>query len=181
LATKIRLKRLGKKHVPFYRVVVSDARAKRDGKVIEEIGKYHPTEQPSFIEINAERAQYWLSVGAQPTEAVLALMKLTGDWQNFKGEKYDESILKHKKAKGSVEDALAETFAEAEKIKAAASAKLAEEAEKAAAAEAEANAKAEKEAEPVAEDNAEESSEAPAEAVAESAETTDEASAEPTA
>jgi len=82
VATKIRLKRLGKIRAPYYRVVVADSRTKRDGRSIEEIGKYHPTEEPSFIEIDSERAQYWLSVGAQPTEQVLALLKVTGDWQH---------------------------------------------------------------------------------------------------
>jgi len=87
VAVKIRLKRLGKIRAPYYRIVVADSRTKRDGRVIEEIGKYHPTEEPSFIEINSERAQYWLGVGAQPTEQVLALLKLSGDWGKFKGEK----------------------------------------------------------------------------------------------
>jgi len=87
VAVKIRLKRLGKIRAPYYRIVVADSRTKRDGRVIEEIGKYHPTEEPSFIEVNSERAQYWLSVGAQPTEQVTALLKLTGDWGIFKGEK----------------------------------------------------------------------------------------------
>ncbi|MGO2482282.1 30S ribosomal protein S16 [Glutamicibacter ardleyensis] len=85
MAVKIRLKRFGKMRAPFYRVVVMDSRAKRDGRAIEEIGKYHPTENPSVIEINSDRAQYWLSVGAQPTEQVHALLKITGDWQKFKG------------------------------------------------------------------------------------------------
>ena len=86
VAVKIRLKRLGKIRAPYYRVVVADSRTKRDGRVIEEIGKYHPTQEPSFIEINSERAQYWLSVGAQPTEQVEVLLKLTGDWGKFKGD-----------------------------------------------------------------------------------------------
>ena len=81
MAVKIRLKRMGKIRDPRYRIVIADSRVKRDGKTIEEIGIYHPTEQPSRIEINSERAQYWLSVGAQPTEQVLALLKLSGDWQ----------------------------------------------------------------------------------------------------
>jgi small subunit ribosomal protein S16 len=85
VAVKIRLKRMGKIRAPFYRVVVMDSRAKRDGRAIEEIGKYHPTEQPSLIDIDSERAQYWLSVGAQPTEQVEALLKVTGDWQKHKG------------------------------------------------------------------------------------------------
>lgn len=87
MAVKIRLKRLGKIRAPYYRIVVADSRTKRDGRVIEEIGKYHPTEQPSFIEVDSERAQYWLSVGAQPTEQVAAILKLTGDWGKFKGDK----------------------------------------------------------------------------------------------
>lgn len=87
MAVKIRLKRLGKIHAPYYRIVVADSRKKRDGRVIEEIGKYHPTENPSLIEVTSERAQYWLSVGAQPTPQVLAILKLTGDWGTFKGEK----------------------------------------------------------------------------------------------
>jgi len=86
VAVKIRLKRLGKIRAPYYRIVVADSRTKRDGRVIEEIGKYHPTEQPSFIEVDSDRAQYWLSVGAQPTEQVRAILKLTGDWGKFKGD-----------------------------------------------------------------------------------------------
>jgi small subunit ribosomal protein S16 len=87
VAVKIRLKRLGKIRAPYYRIVVADSRTKRDGRVIEEIGKYHPTETPSFIQVDSERAQYWLSVGAQPTEQVAAILKLTGDWGKFKGDK----------------------------------------------------------------------------------------------
>ena len=94
MAVKIRLKRLGKIRAPYYRVVVADSRTKRDGRVIEEIGKYHPTEEPSVIEINSDRAQYWLGVGAQPTEQVAALLKLTGDWGKFKGEGDTESKVK---------------------------------------------------------------------------------------
>src|SRR6478672_2402058 len=76
---------MGKIRAPFYRVVVMDSRTKRDGRAIEEIGKYHPTAEPSVIEIDSDRAQHWLSSGAQPTEAVAALLKVTGDWQKFKG------------------------------------------------------------------------------------------------
>jgi small subunit ribosomal protein S16 len=94
VAVKIRLKRLGKIRAPYYRIVVADSRTKRDGRVIEEIGKYHPTEEPSFIEVDSERAQYWLSVGAQPTEQVAALLKITGDWGKFKGDKDAKSTLK---------------------------------------------------------------------------------------
>ncbi len=96
MAVKIRLKRLGKIRAPYYRIVVADSRTKRDGRVIEEIGKYHPTEEPSFIEVNSERAQYWLSVGAQPTEQVTALLKLSGDWGTFKGEKGAKSTIRTK-------------------------------------------------------------------------------------
>lgn len=96
MAVKIRLKRMGKIRSPHYRVVVANSRSKRDGKNIEEIGKYHPTQEPSFIDINSERAQYWLSVGAQPTEQVLALLKVTGDWQKFKGLDGAEGTLKSK-------------------------------------------------------------------------------------
>jgi len=99
VAVKIRLKRLGKIRAPYYRIVVADSRTKRDGRVIEEIGKYHPTEEPSFIEVNSERAQYWLSVGAQPTEQVTALLKLTGDWGAFKGEKDAKSTVKGREEK----------------------------------------------------------------------------------
>lgn len=98
MAVKIRLKRLGKIRAPYYRIVVADSRTKRDGRVIEEIGKYHPTEEPSFIEVDSERAQYWLSVGAQPTEQVRALLKLSGDWGTFKGEKGATSTIKTKEA-----------------------------------------------------------------------------------
>ncbi|GLU46598.1 30S ribosomal protein S16 [Nocardiopsis ansamitocini] len=85
MAVKIKLKRMGKIRTPQYRIVIADSRTKRDGKAIEEIGKYHPKEEPSLIEVNSERAQYWLSVGAQPTGPVQHLLKLTGDWQKFKG------------------------------------------------------------------------------------------------
>jgi len=96
VAVKIRLKRMGKIRAPYYRIVVADSRTKRDGRVIEEIGKYHPKEEPSFIEVKAERAAYWLSVGAQPTEAVEAILKVTGDWQKFKGTEGTEGTLKVK-------------------------------------------------------------------------------------
>jgi len=99
VAVKIRLKRMGKIRQPYYRVVVVDGRKKRDGRVIEEIGKYHPKEEPSFIEVTSDRAQYWLGVGAQPTEAVEAIFKITGDWQKFKGLPGTEGSLKVKGAK----------------------------------------------------------------------------------
>jgi small subunit ribosomal protein S16 len=94
VAVKIRLKRLGKIRAPYYRIVVADSRTKRDGRVIEEIGKYHPTEEPSFIEVDSERAQYWLGVGAQPTEQVRAILKLTGDWGLFTGDKEAKSTVR---------------------------------------------------------------------------------------
>ena len=103
MAVKIRLKRMGKIRAPFYRVVVMDSRTKRNGRAIEEIGKYHPTEEPSFIEVDSERAQYWLSVGAQPTEQVAALLKLTGDWGRFKGDKNAVSTVKVKEPKAPFE------------------------------------------------------------------------------
>ncbi|MDI3330534.1 MAG: 30S ribosomal protein S16 [Micrococcus sp.] len=99
MAVKIRLKRFGKMRAPFYRIVVADSRTRRDGRAIEEIGKYHPTEEPSFIEVNSERAQYWLSVGAQPTEQVMALLKITGDWQKFKGLPGAEGTLRTRQPK----------------------------------------------------------------------------------
>jgi small subunit ribosomal protein S16 len=94
VAVKIKLMRMGKIRAPYYRIVVADSRTKRDGRAIEEIGKYHPTEDPSYIEVDSERAQYWLSVGAQPTEPVAAILKVTGDWQKFKGEPGAEGTLR---------------------------------------------------------------------------------------
>ena len=98
MAVKIRLKRMGKTRAPHYRIVVADSRTKRDGRAIEEIGRYVPTENPSLIEVNSERAQYWLSVGAQPSEQVAVLLKLTGDYQASKGEKAVNTV-KTKEAK----------------------------------------------------------------------------------
>ena len=94
MAVKIRLKRMGKIRAPYYRIVVADSRTKRDGRAIEEIGKYHPTEEPSYIEVDRARAQYWLGVGAQPTEQVMAILKITGDWQTFKGRPGTEGTLR---------------------------------------------------------------------------------------
>jgi len=94
VAVKIRLKRLGKVRVPQYRIVVVDSRKKRDGRVIEEIGKYHPKENPSYIDVVSDRAQYWLGVGAQPSEAVAKILKITGDFQKFKGVSGSEGTLK---------------------------------------------------------------------------------------
>jgi small subunit ribosomal protein S16 len=116
VAVKIRLKRLGKIRVPQYRIVVVDAKKKRDGKVIEEIGTYRPKEEPSFIAVTSDRAQYWLGVGAQPTEAVEAILKVTGDWQKFKGLPGAEGTLKHAAPKADklelFNKALAEAHAE---------------------------------------------------------------------
>jgi len=94
VAVKIKLKRLGKIREPYYRIVVADARTKRDGRAIEEIGKYHPKAEPSLIEVNSERVQHWLSVGAQPTDPVRVLLKITGDWQKFTGEPGTEGTLR---------------------------------------------------------------------------------------
>jgi small subunit ribosomal protein S16 len=104
VAVKIRLKRLGKIREPYYRVVVADSRTKRDGRAIEEIGKYHPKLEPSLIQINSERALYWLSVGAQPTEQVQHLLTITGDWQKFKGLPGTEGTLKTGESKADKKD-----------------------------------------------------------------------------
>ncbi|VEG26954.1 30S ribosomal protein S16 [Actinomyces howellii] len=155
MAVKIRLKRMGKKFAPFYRVVVLDSRKKRDGRVIEEIGLYDPMQEPSLIRIDSERAQYWLSVGAQPTDTVFKLLKITGDYQKFKGLPGAEGTLK-------VKDADADALAKEAAVKAAA-----DEAEKRKAAAAEAKAAADKEAAEAAEaagsEESAESAEAPAE------------------
>jgi small subunit ribosomal protein S16 len=94
VAVKIKLKRLGKIRAPYYRIVVADSRTKRDGRAIEEIGKYHPKAEPSFIEVDSERAQHWLAVGAQPTDPVRKILEITGDWQKFKGLPGTEGTLK---------------------------------------------------------------------------------------
>ena len=167
MAVKIKLQRLGKIRNAQYRVVIADARTRRDGAVIENIGIYHPKEEPSLIKIDSERAQYWLGVGAQPTEPVLALLKVTGDWQKHKGLDGAEGTLKVAEEKPSKLDLFNQALEEAsngptaeaitEKRK-----KAKEEAEAKAAAEAEAEAKAAAEAE-AAEAAAEEAEEAPAE------------------
>ncbi|KRC37399.1 MULTISPECIES: 30S ribosomal protein S16 [Oerskovia] len=123
MATRIRLKRLGKIRAPYYRVVVADSRTKRDGRVIEEIGKYHPTEEPSLIDISSERAQYWLSVGAQPSPQVLVLLKITGDWQKFKGLPGAEGTLRVKGEKVDPAAAIEAAAQDAEKAKAKAAEK----------------------------------------------------------
>ena len=155
VAVKIRLKRIGKKFAPFYRVVVVDSRKKRDGRVIEEIGVYDPMQEPSLIRIDSERAQYWLGVGAQPSDAVYKLIKITGDYHQFKGLKGVESTLKVKDADAAAvakEAAVKAAADDAEKRKAAAAKAKADE-EAAAAAEA-AESKAEESAEGQASDEA---------------------------
>ena len=114
MAVKIKLTRLGKIRNPQYRIAVADARTRRDGRSIEVIGRYHPKEEPSLIEVDSERAQYWLSVGAQPTEPVLQLLKITGDWQKFKGLPGAEGTLKVKEPKPSKLDLFNAALAEAD-------------------------------------------------------------------
>ena len=111
VAVKIKLKRMGSIRNPQYRVVIADARTARDGRAIEEIGLYHPKEEPSLIKINSERVQYWLGVGAQPTEPVMVLLKITGDWQKFKGLPGAEGTLRVKEAKVNKNDVFAATVA----------------------------------------------------------------------
>lgn len=168
MAVKIKLQRLGKIRTPHYRVVIADARTRRDGKVIENIGIYEPKQDPSVIKIDSERAQYWLGVGAQPTEPVLALLKVTGDWQKFKGLEGAEGTLKVAEPKPSKLELFNQALAEANEGPTAEAItekkrKAKEEAEAKAAAEAETAKKAEEDAA-----KAEEASEeAPAEESAE--------------
>jgi small subunit ribosomal protein S16 len=112
VAVKIKLMRMGKIRAPYYRIVVADARTKRDGRAIEQIGKYHPKQEPSLIEIDSERAQHWLSVGAQPTNPVLSLLKVTGDWQKFRGEPGSEGTLKTASARPDKKEAFAAALRE---------------------------------------------------------------------
>jgi small subunit ribosomal protein S16 len=112
VAVKIKLKRLGKIRAPYYRIVVADARTKRDGRAIEEIGKYHPKAEPSLIEVDSERAQHWLSVGAQPTDPVRKLFEVTGDWQKFKGLPGAEGTLRTAEPKADKKVAFAAAVAE---------------------------------------------------------------------
>ena len=119
MAVKIRLKRLGKIRAPHYRIVVMDARTKRDGRAIEEIGLYHPKNEPSLIRVNSERAQYWLGVGAQPTEPVFKLLNITGDWQKYKGLEGAEGTLKTVEAGPDAEARIAAVEDQAQKLKAA--------------------------------------------------------------
>ncbi|MDO4613304.1 MAG: 30S ribosomal protein S16 [Actinomycetaceae bacterium] len=138
MAVRIRLKRIGKIHYPVYRLVVVDSRKKRDGRVIEEVGQYNPNEQPSFIKVKSDRVQYWLGVGAQPSDAVHRLLVLSGDWAKFKGAKDQTPRIKYRDAEteaAAKAEAVKAAAADAEKRKAEASAAK-EEARKAAEAEA---------------------------------------------
>ena len=153
MAVKIKLKRLGKKRNPQYRIVVADARTRRDGRAIEEIGLYHPKEEPSLIRVSSERAQYWLSVGAEPTEAVQRLLEITGDWQKYKGLPGTEGTLRVAEAKpdrraifeAAAKEAAGENekFAQEQAVQSKAKAKAAAAAAEAAAVAAEAPAVAE--------------------------------------
>ncbi len=178
MAVKIRLKRMGKIRQPYYRVVVVDSRKKRDGKVIEEIGKYHPKEEPSFIDVVSDRAQYWLGVGAQPSEAVEAILKVTGDWQKFKGLPGAEGTLRTKELKRdkielfneALKDVANEPKSDAVTKKSAKKMAKSETVDESAAAEkpaAEKAEKSEKAEKPAAEAAVESPAEAPAEAKAE--------------
>jgi len=181
VAVKIRLKRLGKIRVPQYRIVVVDSRKKRDGRVIEEIGKYHPKEEPSLIDVVSDRAQYWLGVGAQPSEPVEKLLKITGDWQKFKGLPGAEGTLKVKEQKRSKLDIFNEALAEAQKEpKAEAVTKRAKKAAPATEAKAAEKPAAEKPAEDVVETPAETPAEVPADETPEGATADAEASADAT-
>jgi small subunit ribosomal protein S16 len=113
VAVKIRLRRVGKVHVPYYRIVVTDSRTKRDGRFIEQIGKYHPKEDPSYIEVDSDRAQYWLGVGAQPSDPVRAILQKTGDWQKFKGEPAPEQPLLQPKSRRDRDEVFNEALKEA--------------------------------------------------------------------
>jgi small subunit ribosomal protein S16 len=183
VAVKIKLKRLGKIREPYYRIVVADARTKRDGRAIEEIGRYHPKADPSVIEVDSERVQHWLSVGAQPTDPVRHLLTITGDWQKFKGEPGAEGTLKTAEPKADKKEryeSLAKESQAAKETKAAAkparSSAKKDQPKKAEPAEPRAEAKAETKAEP-----AEPKAEAKAETKAEPAEPTAETKAEPAA
>ena len=125
MAVKIKLKRMGKIRNPQYRIIVADARTKRDGRAIEEIGLYHPKEEPSLIRVDSERVQYWLSVGAQPTDPVRAILTVTGDWQTFTGAEGSEGTLRTKKAAAAKSDVFAKALADAHSGDEAAAAKAA--------------------------------------------------------
>jgi small subunit ribosomal protein S16 len=168
MAVKIKLTRLGKIRNPQYRIAVADARTRRDGRSIEVIGRYHPKEDPSLIEINSERAQYWLSVGAQPTEPVRKLLQITGDWQKFKGLPGAEGSLKAAPAKPTKLELFNAALAEADGAPTTEAAKPKKKAPAKKAAKA-AEAADEPAAEPAAETTAEPAAEAAAEPAAEAA------------
>jgi small subunit ribosomal protein S16 len=113
VAVKIKLMRLGKIRQPYYRIVVADARTRRNGKAIETIGKYHPKEEPSLIEVDSERVQYWLGVGAQPTEPVQHILQVTGDWQRFTGQPGAEGTLRRAEPKPDKAELFNRALAEA--------------------------------------------------------------------
>ena len=149
MAVKIRLKRMGKIREPHYRVVVVDSRKKRDGRVIEEIGYYNPNTDPSIIDINSERARYWIGVGAQPSEPVMAQLKITGDWQAVKGGDAESTlkVVEKKSVEAKREEATKAVQDEAEKLRAAKAEAKAKAETEAKAAEEAAKAEAEAEAE----------------------------------
>ena len=155
MAVKIKLQRMGKIRTPHYRVVVADARTRRSGKVIENLGIYEPKASPSVIRIDSERAQYWLGVGAQPTDPVLALLKITGDWQKFKGLPGAEGTLEVAPEKPSKLDLFNAALAEANTEKKRKEREDKKAAEAAAKAEAEKEAEAEADAEIAAEEASE--------------------------
>ncbi|MGH3836989.1 MAG: 30S ribosomal protein S16 [Pseudonocardiaceae bacterium] len=116
MAVKIKLMRLGKIRQPYYRIVVADARTRRNGKAIETIGKYHPKEEPSFIEVDSERVQYWLGVGAQPTDPVQHILEVTGDWQRFTGQPGAEGTLRRAEPKPDKAELFNRALAEAGEV-----------------------------------------------------------------
>ncbi len=115
MAVKIKLKRMGKIRNPQYRIIVADSRTKRDGRAIEELGLYHPKEEPSLIRVDSARVQHWLSVGAQPTDPVRAILKVTGDWQQFTGEPGAEGTLRTKEPSAAKSEIFARVLAEVHK------------------------------------------------------------------
>ena len=147
MAVKIKLARIGRLHNPQYRIVVQDSRGRRNGRVIENLGIYQPKNDPSIIEVNSERAQYWLGVGAQPTEPVLAILKVTGDWQKFKGIEGAEGSLKTAEEKPSKLDLFNKALEEASNEPTAEAITTKRKADKAKKAEEEAAAKAKAEEE----------------------------------
>jgi small subunit ribosomal protein S16 len=116
VAVKIKLMRLGKIRQPYYRIVVADSRTRRNGKAIETIGKYHPKEEPSVIEVDSERVQYWLGVGAQPTEPVQHILQVTGDWQRFTGQPGAEGTLRRAEPKPDKAELFHRALAEAGEV-----------------------------------------------------------------